>query len=160
MANTVTETHIKGLMESAELDVKTIFGKVTVVTAKFPNGFTVVESSACVDPSNYSEEIGKQIVLERIENKLWELEGYLLQNKLYNQEQPTTTLKEQFVAKCKEVKVPKIITVAVQLPSGAVETITNTQDTVTKALYYTDNYDENFCLKHNNAVKIVDFMVI
>jgi hypothetical protein len=83
MNNTVTQERIDNLMARAEFDVKTIFGKVTVVTAKFPNGFTVVESSACVDPANYSEEIGVQIVKQRIENQLWQLEGYLLQQKLY-----------------------------------------------------------------------------
>lgn len=81
--NTVTQEQITNLMDNAEFDVKTIFGKVTVVTAKFPNGFTVVESSACVDPANYSEEIGTEIVKKRIENQLWQLEGYLLQDKLY-----------------------------------------------------------------------------
>ena len=85
MKNTVTVEQIDRLMEQAEFDVKTIFGKVTVVTAKFPNGFTVVESSACVDPANYSEEIGTEIVKNRIKNKLWELEGYMLQEYLYRQ---------------------------------------------------------------------------
>jgi hypothetical protein len=69
-------------------------------------------------------------------------------------------LKQQFVARCTEVKTPKIITVAVKLPSGAIEVITNTEDTVTKALYYTDTYDENFCLKHNKEIQIVGFMVV
>lgn len=83
--NTVTQEQIDNLMAQAEFDVKTIFGKVTVVTARFPNGFTVVESSACVDPANYSEEIGVQIVKKRIENQLWQLEGYMLQDKLYKE---------------------------------------------------------------------------
>jgi hypothetical protein len=71
-----------------------------------------------------------------------------------------STLKEQFIEKCKEVSVPKVLTVAVKLPSGAIEVITNTEDTVTKALYYTDTYDEHFRLKHNKAVQIVGFMVV
>lgn len=69
-------------------------------------------------------------------------------------------LKDQFILKCEEVKVPKIISVAVKLPNGAVEVITNTEDTVTKAFYYTEMYDENFCLKHNSLVQIVGFMVV
>jgi hypothetical protein len=69
-------------------------------------------------------------------------------------------LKQQFEARLREVSTPKIITVAVKLPSGAIEVITNTEDTVTKAQYYLNTYDEDFCLKHNNAIQIVGFMVV
>jgi len=70
------------------------------------------------------------------------------------------SLKEKFVEEMHNVNIPKLITVAVKLPSGAIETITNTEDTVTKALYYTDNYDEEFRLKHNNDVQIVGYMIV
>jgi hypothetical protein len=82
--NTVTQEQINKLLEEAEIDIKTIFGKVTVVTVQLKNGFTVVKSSACVDPDNYDEKIGAEICLERIKNELWQLEGYLLQNELFN----------------------------------------------------------------------------
>jgi hypothetical protein len=52
---------------------------------RLKNGFTLVESSGCVDPKNYSEEEGAKYCLERIENQLWKLEGYLLQNKLFDE---------------------------------------------------------------------------
>jgi hypothetical protein len=83
--NTVTQEHVNKIMKSSEFYVKTIFGKVTVVTAKLPNGFTIVESSACVDPANYDEKIGVEICKQRIENEVWKLEGYLLQEKLYRE---------------------------------------------------------------------------
>jgi hypothetical protein len=70
------------------------------------------------------------------------------------------TLKEQFIEKCKEVKIPQIISVAVQLPSGAIEVITNTQDIFTKINYYVDTYDENFRLKHNTAIQILGYMLV
>lgn len=82
MKNTVTEQEINKLIEEAEIDVKTVFEKCTVVTVKLANGFVLTESSACVDKANYNEELGKDICLERIKNKLWELEGYKLQCKL------------------------------------------------------------------------------
>jgi hypothetical protein len=85
-------------------------------------------------------ELFKEAELELVENKV--------------------ALKEEFVAKMKEVGVPVIISVAVQLPSGAIEVITNTQDTVTKALYYTDMYDEEFRLKVNPKVRVIGFMVV
>ena len=40
---------------------------------------TIVESSACVDPKNYSEEIGAEICKERIKNQVWNHLGFLLQ---------------------------------------------------------------------------------
>lgn len=53
--------------------------KTTTVYAKLVNGFIIVESSSCVDPANYVREIGVQVCLERIENKIWELLGFMLQ---------------------------------------------------------------------------------
>ena len=45
------------------------------------NGFTLRESTTCVDPANYNEEIGKEICLQKIEDKVWFLLGYALQDK-------------------------------------------------------------------------------
>lgn len=47
------------------------------------NGFTLRESATCVDPENYNEEIGKEICLKRLEDKVWFLLGYQLQEELY-----------------------------------------------------------------------------
>lgn len=81
--NTVTQSVIDELMESCDIAVTTAFDKCTIVACKLPNGFVIVESSSCVDPSNYDEDMGVDICMKNIEKKLWELEGYLLQNKLY-----------------------------------------------------------------------------
>lgn len=86
--NTVTPLQIESLLAETDFEVKTFYGKVTVVVAKLPNGFTIVESSACVDPANYDENIGAEICKKRIEDKLWELEGYLLQEELYRAGEP------------------------------------------------------------------------
>ena len=48
-----------------------------------PNGFVITESSACVDPDNYNEDRGIDICLDKIVDKIWELEGYLLQNTIF-----------------------------------------------------------------------------
>lgn len=69
-------------------------------------------------------------------------------------------LKEKFANELSMIKEPKVITVAVKLPSGAIEVITNTQDTVTKANYYLYNYDHDFRLKHNPEIQIVGFMLV
>ncbi|WP_413373313.1 Gp49 family protein [Paenibacillus taichungensis] len=81
--NTVTKEQVQEIMENSEFEVfHKVFGKQCIVVAKLPNGFTVVGESACVDPSNYDETIGANIARSRIENKIWELEGYKLQNTL------------------------------------------------------------------------------
>lgn len=81
--NTVTQSVIDELMESCDIAVTTAFDKCTIVACKLPNGFVIVESSSCVDPSNYDEDMGVDICMKNIEKKLWELEGYMLQNQLY-----------------------------------------------------------------------------
>lgn len=79
----VTAERIEEILEDAEIESYTVFDKCTVVACKLPNGFVIVESSACVSPENYDETLGFEICLEKIENKVWELEGYRLQEELY-----------------------------------------------------------------------------
>ena len=63
----------------AEVHVTTLGEKTTVVRVVLVNGFEIVEASSCVSPENYSEEMGKEICLERIKGKVWMLLGFLLQ---------------------------------------------------------------------------------
>jgi len=81
--NYVPKETIDDLIARSEITVKTFFGKTTVVAMKLPNGFVLVESSSCVDPLNYDEAIGVQICKQRLEARLWELEGYRLQERLH-----------------------------------------------------------------------------
>lgn len=57
----------------------TIGPKTTVVLATTITGFDMVNSSACVDPKNYSQELGEQYALETIKNNLWSYLGFVLQ---------------------------------------------------------------------------------
>lgn len=81
----VTAEEIDALINEAEINVTTVFDKCTVVSVKLKNGFVLTESSACVDKANYNLEIGTKACLERIRNKLWELEGYFLQKGVYEE---------------------------------------------------------------------------
>lgn len=87
MKNKVEESTITAILDSAEVETITVFSKVTVVTAKLPNGFVLVESSGAVSEQNYDLEMGKMICLERIKNKIWELEGYRLASKMADKNQ-------------------------------------------------------------------------
>lgn len=81
--NSVTYEMIDDIINESDIVVSTVFDKCTVVSCKLPNGFIITESSACVDSENYDEEIGIKICMDKIIDKVWELEGYLLQNDLY-----------------------------------------------------------------------------
>lgn len=72
------------LIEQSDVEVQTLFGNCTMVALRLPNGFVIAETSACVDPNNYDIEIGKAICMKKIRNKVWELEGYLLCDYLWD----------------------------------------------------------------------------
>lgn len=67
----------------SEVHIETLGDKCTVVRAVLRNGFKIVESSACVSSENYDEALGKEICLNKIESKVWELLGFLLQTATY-----------------------------------------------------------------------------
>lgn len=62
-----------------DVDVTTIGKKTTVVNAHTRSGFDTVRHSSCVDPKNYSEELGKQYAMEEVVNNLWAHLGFVLQ---------------------------------------------------------------------------------
>lgn len=86
MKNTVTKNMVDKIFSEAEKEIYTVFGKCTIVCVKLKNGFVLTESSACVDPENYSQCLGEEICFEKIKNKIWELEGYKLQCDIYEEE--------------------------------------------------------------------------
>lgn len=59
---------------------------VIVCCITLENGYTVTGESACASPDNFDEEIGRKIALQNAVNKIWGLEGYLLRQKLHEQE--------------------------------------------------------------------------
>lgn len=73
---------------------------------------------------------------------------------------PWVELKEKFVIESELTPVPKHLIVAVLLPTGAIEIIHNTQMLESKIKYYVDQYDEQFRLKTNPDVRIVDYMIV
>jgi len=48
-------------------------------------GFHVTGESACVSPSNFDKKEGEGLSRKDAIRKLWELEGYLLTNKLHEE---------------------------------------------------------------------------
>ena len=73
----VTPEMVDGFVSSAES--VSVGGKMTVVNVELANGTLCAESSACVDPKNYDESIGKDICVKRAKDRVWHLLGFVLQ---------------------------------------------------------------------------------
>ncbi len=56
-------------------------GKCTICEITLLNGYTIRGEAACVSPANFNQEIGNKISYENARDKIWQLEGYLLQEK-------------------------------------------------------------------------------
>lgn len=61
------------------VEVMKVGEKTTIVNAHTLTGFDTVRHSSCVDPKNYSEELGKQYAMEEVVNDLWAHLGFVLQ---------------------------------------------------------------------------------
>ncbi len=60
---------------------------LTVCCLVLENGFTVTGQSAAASPENFDEEIGRKIARADAREKIWQLEGYLLRERLYREAQ-------------------------------------------------------------------------
>jgi hypothetical protein len=58
-------------------------GKVMVCELMLKNGFSVRGEAATVSKENFNDEIGKTISRADARDKIWQLEGYLLQQRLF-----------------------------------------------------------------------------
>ena len=53
--------------------------KTTMIRMVTRTGFVSYETSSCMDPANYNEQIGAQICIDKLNTKLWEMLGFVLQ---------------------------------------------------------------------------------
>lgn len=56
---------------------------VTICNIQLDNGYSVRGESACVDPANYNEDLGKHYAEADARKKLWPLFGFLLAEQLW-----------------------------------------------------------------------------
>lgn len=80
----VTMAEIVGAIESVQYH-RFPGTQVTVCCIKLDNKFTAVGSSACVDPAEFDEDLGKSIAYKRAEDEAWKLLGFRLAEKLHAQ---------------------------------------------------------------------------
>ena len=76
--------HIEDTIKKCEFFKMTDVLTVCVLTLR--NGFTVTGESACASPENYDKQIGEKIARENAKEKIWTLEGYLLKERIHNNE--------------------------------------------------------------------------
>ncbi|MGB6301105.1 MAG: Gp49 family protein [Rivularia sp. (in: cyanobacteria)] len=81
----VRQYDVEKLIANSKQEQQVFWGKEMVISFKLPCGFTVTGRSACVDPKNFDLAIGEKLCRNDAINKLWELEGYRLQNKWYEE---------------------------------------------------------------------------
>ena len=55
----------------------------TVCQITLVNGYTLVGTSACVDPAMFNQAVGEQIAYNNAFEQLWALEGYLLKQRRF-----------------------------------------------------------------------------
>lgn len=58
---------------------------LTICILILKNGFIVTGESAAASPENFNREIGEKIARENARDKIWQLEGYLLKDKLFRE---------------------------------------------------------------------------
>jgi hypothetical protein len=77
----VTPEHLESVISSEQYHVfpNTTF---TACLLTLANGYTVVGESACASPENFDAAVGRKIARENAKNKIWQLEGYLLKQRL------------------------------------------------------------------------------
>ena len=71
------------MMDKIDEADKANLSLITICIIILENGFKVEGASACVDPANYNEDIGRECAFENAFNKIWELEGYMLRQTLH-----------------------------------------------------------------------------
>lgn len=58
---------------------------LTICVLFLKNGFTVTGESAAVSMENFDKDIGRKVARENAREKIWVLEGYLLKQKLFEE---------------------------------------------------------------------------
>lgn len=80
--NRVTLESVQAKIEQVEYVNPVFAPQMTVAIVKCRNGFVVIGESASADPKNFNAELGRKFALENATRKIWQMEGYLLCEKL------------------------------------------------------------------------------
>lgn len=82
----VTKEEVDANMKNVSCETRVVFGKkVTFVSVRMCNGFLLHESSSCLNPDDYDEEVGKECCLSAIREKVWQLLGFVHQERWFQE---------------------------------------------------------------------------
>lgn len=84
LPNIVTKEQLDDLVAKSSVEYAVFDNKLTVAVITLPNKFKVTGEASCVDAKNFNKELGEKYALEKAVENLWELEGYLLAERLYH----------------------------------------------------------------------------
>ncbi|MGL5963603.1 MAG: Gp49 family protein [Fusobacteriaceae bacterium] len=77
--NKIPKDLVQSFVTKKDVTTERVFGKLTTILKyELRNGFTGIESSTCVDEDNYSKEIGTEILMRKLEDKIWFGLGFAL----------------------------------------------------------------------------------
>lgn len=78
----LSELRVLSKIESATYTMQPS-GKTMICELILKNGFSVIGRNSVVYKENFNEDLGRKNSYENALEKVWELEGYLFQEKLY-----------------------------------------------------------------------------
>ena len=81
--NRVTKEDLDYLVAKSSVEYAVFGNKLTVAVITLPSNFKVTGEASCVDSNNFDKALGEKYALENAVEKLWELEGYLLAERLH-----------------------------------------------------------------------------
>jgi hypothetical protein len=78
----------------------------TICQLHMENGYVILGTSACVDPSKYNQALGEKYAYEDAINKAWPLEGYLLAEEIFRRKPVPRTYSWNDVEKLSQLNDP------------------------------------------------------
>lgn len=79
----VTPDDVERVIKGEEYVVR---GTLTLCILTLQNGFQVTGESACADPANFNEELGRKIARGKAKEKIWPMLGYVLRERLHKEQ--------------------------------------------------------------------------
>lgn len=84
---TVTMEYLESLVVSEEYIRPQTAPTLTICILLLKNGYSLRGESACADPRMFDEGLGRQYARKDAIHQAWPLEGYLLRQRLHDEEQ-------------------------------------------------------------------------
>ena len=82
----ITNEYVETILHNSEVKYFEVFNKAVIAAYKLPNGHVLIGMGACIDPTQYDKEKGKDVAREQVASQIWQREGYLLEQRLFEAE--------------------------------------------------------------------------